>query len=62
VRLKKNIRWNGEEYEWEWNEEAKRIGADVYPTHGELAQEVMLTEPERVIVGPHGYLMVRRAA
>jgi len=45
-------------YQWDWNEEGIRIGADQYPTFGVLAQEVQKTHPEAVKTGEHGYLMV----
>ena len=45
-------------YQWEWNEEGIRIGANKYPTFGVLAQEVQKTHPEAVKTGEHGYLMV----
>jgi len=59
VRLKKNIKKIGDyTYTWEWNQKAKQIGADVYPTRGVIAQEVMEIAPEAVFRGDHGYLMV----
>lgn len=45
-------------YSWTWNELAKDIGADRYPTVGVMAQEVRATQPEAVVEGEHGYLMV----
>lgn len=45
-------------YQWEWNEEGIRIGANKYPTFGVLAQEVQKTHPQAVKTGEHGYLMV----
>ena len=45
-------------YQWEWNEEGKRIGADQFPPVGVLAQEIRETHPEAVQEGYHGYLMV----
>lgn len=45
-------------YTWTWNEEAKRIGADVHPPIGVIAQEIQKTHPEAVVTGDHGYLMV----
>ena len=45
-------------YTWDWTEEAKRLGADKYPSFGVLAQEVQKTHPKAVKVGPDGYLMV----
>jgi len=62
-RLKKNIKkidtLKGINfYEWEWNDEAIRIGADRHPTFGVIAQEIQKTHPEAVIVGKDGYLAV----
>ena len=45
-------------YQWDWNEEGIRIGANKHPTFGVLAQEVQKTHPEAVKTGDHGYLMV----
>ena len=45
-------------YQWEWNEEGIRIGANKHPTFGVLAQEIQKTHPEAVKTGEHGYLMV----
>jgi len=59
VRLKKNIQRVGKyTYTWEWNQKAKQIGADIYPTTGVIAQEIMEITPEAVFRGDHGYLMV----
>ena len=63
VRLKENIQpydtLNGVQfYTWDWNNKAKEIGYDKYPTMGVIAQEVQKTHPETVIEGPEGYLMV----
>lgn len=63
-RLKKNIEvydtlpTGVKVYVWEWNEEAKRIGADKYPGFGVIAQEIQKTHPEAVFEGDNGYLMV----
>jgi len=62
-RLKKNIKkvdtLKGINfYEWEWNAEAIKIGADRHPTFGVIAQEIQKTHPEAVIVGKDGYLAV----
>ena len=62
-RLKKNIQQltteNGVRYyRWEWNDEAKRIGADDTPPMGVIAQELMETHPHLVMEGSHGYLQV----
>jgi len=59
VRLKKNIQRIGKyTYTWEWNKKAEEIGANVYPTTGVIAQEIMEITPEAVFKGDHGYLMV----
>lgn len=63
VRLKENIqpydKLNGVQfYTWDWNDTAKGIGYDKYPTMGVIAQEVQKTHPDTVIEGPEGYLMV----
>jgi len=59
IRLKKNVTPIGNGlYNWEWNDKAKEIGADVYPTTGVIAQEIMEVYPEAVFEGEHGYLMV----
>ena len=62
-RLKLNIEYQDtikglKYYTWDWNDEAKRIGADRYPTVGVLAQQVQRKYPEAVVEGPDGYLMV----
>jgi hypothetical protein len=63
-RLKDNIEYydtmpNGVKvYTWEWNETAKRIGADQTPPFGVIAQEIMKTHPDAVIEGEDGYLRV----
>lgn len=49
-------------YEWDWNEEGLRVGADRYPTFGVIAQEVQKTHPHAVMAGPEGYLMVNYGA
>jgi hypothetical protein len=63
ARLKENIQpydtLNGVQfYTWDWNDTAKKIGYDKYPTMGVIAQEVQKTHPDTVIEGPEGYLMV----
>jgi hypothetical protein len=63
ARLKENIQpydtLNGVQfYTWDWNDTAKEIGYDKYPTMGVIAQEVQKTHPDTVIEGPEGYLMV----
>lgn len=62
-RLKSNINYEDtikgvKYYTWDWNDEAKRIGADRYPTVGVIAQQVQRKYPEAVVEGPDGYLMV----
>ena len=64
VRLKKDIKLvdqldNGiEVYTWKWTDEAKSLGADEKNTRGVIAQKVMETIPEAVVVGESGYYMV----
>ena len=63
VRLKENIKFhkviNGvNTYTWDWNDEAKRIGADKHSTVGVIAQEIQKTHPDAVVHAPNGYLMV----
>ena len=63
-RLKENIKHFStlpsgiKMYTWEWNEEAKRIGADKTTPMGVIAQEIQKTHPEAVLKDEHGYLMV----
>lgn len=45
-------------YKWNWNSEARRIGADQYPPFGVLAQEVLTKYPYAVSKGDHGYYTV----
>ena len=59
IRLKNNVTPLGNGlYSWEWNDKAKEVGADKYPTTGVIAQEIMEMYPEAVFRGDHGYLMV----
>ena len=64
VRLKKDIELvdqldNGiEVYTWKWTDEAKSLGADDKNTRGVIAQKIMETIPEAVVVGESGYYMV----
>lgn len=64
ARLKHNIEYydtmpNGVKvYTWDWNETAKELGADEYPSFGVLAQEIMKTHPDAVMEGDDGYLRV----
>ena len=62
IRLKKNItpthNDNGVQfYNWEWNDEGKRIAFD-QGTHGVIADELLLSHPDLVMRGPDGYLRV----
>jgi len=53
--LKQNLKPTGNkigaftEYTWEWNNTAKRLKLDHYPTKGVIAQEVIKTLPTAVI-------------
>ena len=63
ISLKKNIKKVGQIndinlYRWDWNEEAKSIGADQYPSTGVIAQEVEAKYPEHVIIDETGYRRV----
>ena len=63
LRLKENIEFKGtingiKTYTWDWNDEAKRIGADKCPTVGVIAQEIQKTHPDAVTEDEHGYLLV----
>lgn len=62
-RMKKNIKFLRKEkghniYSWNWNDKAKSIGWDKYPTIGVMAQEVMKYMPEAVVKDENGYLLV----
>ena len=62
-RMKKDIKFLGKEkghniYSWNWNDKAKSIGWDKYPTIGVIAQEVMKYMPEAVTKNDDGYYMV----
>ena len=62
IRLKKNITPTHNDggvqfYNWEWNDEGKRVAAD-QGTHGVIADELLLSHPDLVIRGPDGYLRV----
>lgn len=62
IRLKDNVEKVGPgRYRWKWNDIARELGISDQPTEGEIAQEVLRSEPERVRVGPHGYLQIRVA-
>lgn len=45
-------------YRWEWNDTAKSIGADRYPSTGVIAQEVETKYPKRVIKDASGFRRV----
>jgi len=63
-RLKDNLRWVGKDglgnnwYEWDWNSQAKLVGAHKQPAWGVIAQEVQEYHPEAVQEGPGGFLKV----
>ena len=48
-------------YRWEWNDKAKALGIHSAQV-GVLAQEVMLTQPEAVVMDESGYLKVNYGA
>jgi len=64
VRLKEKIKHVGNLtpeiglYEWQWNDEAKRIGVGDQPTVGVIAQEVKDKIPGAVLLGEDGYFRV----
>jgi len=63
-RLKTKIKKVGELpsglnlYQWSWNDEGIRMGADSYPTTGVIAQEAREIYPDAVTKGMDGYLRV----
>lgn len=63
-RLKDNIVQYGELdngiklFKWEWNDKAKKLGADKWPTYGVVAQDVQKIIPDAVRLGKNGYLTV----
>ena len=62
-RLKTNITPRGEVggvkfYDWEWNDEGKRIADPAQPTFGVMADELQETHPHLVKRGEDGYLRV----
>lgn len=62
IRLKDNVELIGKRgkfnwYKWSWNDLAKAIGADKYPSEGVIANEVMKTRPDLVGLRD-GYLTV----
>ena len=66
-RMKKDITFIGKEkghniYTWNWNDKAKSIGWDKFPTIGVLAQEVKRYMPEAVIEDADGYYRVNYGA
>jgi hypothetical protein len=63
IRLKENLERIGVTdhfiiYRWDWNDIARSIGVDHYPTWGVIAQDVQETMPDAIIVREDGYLMV----
>jgi hypothetical protein len=66
IRLKKNIVPTGRlvsslllpEYTWQWNDAAKALHLDGYPTVGVMAQEAQALFPEAVSTAADGYLRV----
>jgi len=66
-RMKQDIKFLRKEkghnvYSWNWNDKAKSIGWDKYPTKGVIAQEVMEYMPEAVSKDANGYYMVNYGA
>jgi len=63
IRLKKNIRFLGKSvrgyntYTWEWKDWAK-LFVDDDPPVGVIAQEVLLVNPQAIVVGEDGFLRV----
>lgn len=62
-RLKTNVTPRGEVggvkfYDWEWNDEGKRIADPAQPTFGVMADELQETHPHLVKRGEDGYLRV----
>lgn len=66
-RLKKDIKFISEDgrgnrwYTWKWNSQAKLLGIN-QPTFGVIAQEVQEYNPEAVVEGDNGFLMVNYGA
>jgi hypothetical protein len=65
LRLKNNIVPTGRlvagllaEYTWQWNDAAKALHLDGYPTVGVMAQEAQAVFPQAVITASDGYLRV----
>lgn len=62
-RLKTNVTPRGEVggiklYDWDWNDEGKRIADPAQPTFGVMADELQSTHPHLVKRGDDGYLRV----
>lgn len=62
-RLKTNVTPRGEVagikvYDWDWNDEGKRIADPAQPTFGVMADELQATHPHLVSRGGDGYLRV----
>ena len=62
-RLKTNVTPRGEVggvkfYDWQWNDEGKRIADPAQPTFGVMADELQETHPHLVKRGEDGYLRV----
>ncbi len=62
-RLKTNVTPRGEVagikvYDWDWNDEGKRIADPDQPTFGVMADELQATHPHLVSRGDDGYLRV----
>lgn len=45
-------------FKWKWNDVAKKLGADKWPTYGVIAQDVQKVIPDAVRLGKNGYLTV----
>tara|TARA_R110002153_G_scaffold171205_1_gene323990 strand:+ start:175 stop:1149 length:975 start_codon:yes stop_codon:yes gene_type:complete len=64
IRLKTNIKQTGtlangiKLYTWEWNDVAKKLNLDHYPTDGVLAQELLSVVPDAVFSADNQYFMV----
>lgn len=63
VQLKDNIEKVGVSsgghslYTWDWTEEGQAL-VGTQPSFGVLAQEVAVKQPDAVVIGEHGYMMV----
>lgn len=64
IRLKKNIRRVGKTpgghnlYAWDWKKKAKSIAGKTGPDMGVIAQDVMETRPDLVVMFPDGFYRV----